>query len=457
MKPPRIYRRVLLVLLFALTAAAAYGHDVPSDITAHVFVKPEGDRLRLLVRVPLRTMRDVNFPTEGPGYLAIPGTEAMLPDAVLLWIAPNVGLREEGAPVGDPRLVRARVSLPSDRSFVSFDAALAQLTGAGLPESERLAWEAALLDVLFEYPIASERSRFSVRLDFGRLASRVTTVVRFVQADGSIRPLEYTRDPGWIELDPRWHQTVWTFGQLGFEHILDGIDHILFLLCLVVPFRRIRPLVLIVTAFTVAHSITLIGSAFGLAPDGLWFPPLVETLIAVSIVYMALENIVVEWQAGGSGLAATNPGALRRRWALAFAFGLVHGCGFSFALRESLQFAGSHLLASLLSFNVGVELGQLAVIAALIPLLALLFGRVVPERIGAIVISALVAHTAWHWMTERWRVLQAFHWPVVDPASVASALWWAALIPMIALGIRALAQHLPKHLDRLLHLRQRSD
>ena len=62
--------------------------------------------------------------------------------------------------------------------------------------------------------------------------------------------------------------------------------------CLVIPFRRIRPLVAIVTSFTVAHSITLIASASGFAPDALWFPPLIEVLIAMSIVYMALENIV---------------------------------------------------------------------------------------------------------------------------------------------------------------------
>src|SRR6202008_2872821 len=117
-------------------------------------------------------------------------------------------------------------------------------------------------------------------------------------------------------------------------------------------------------------------------PDGLWFPPLVEVLIAVSIVYMALENIV------GS--------TLRRRWIIAFAFGLVHGFGFAFALRESLQFAGSHLLTALFAFNVGVELGQVAVLLVLVPVLRLVF-RYVPERIGVIVLSALVAHTGWHW------------------------------------------------------------
>ena len=95
---------------------------------------------------------------------------------------------------------------------------------------------------------------------------------------------------------------------------------------------------LIVTAFTVAHSITLIAAASGFVPDALWFSPLIETLIAVSILYMAFENII----------GATN---VQRRWALAFGFGLIHGFGFSFALRETLQFAGSHLLTSLLSFN----------------------------------------------------------------------------------------------------------
>ena len=82
-------------------------------------------------------------------------------------------------------------------------------------------------------------------------------------------------------------------------------------------------------------------------------------------------------------------------------FGLVHGFGFSFALRETLQFAGGHLLTSLLAFNVGVELGQLLVISLLVPALALFFRYAVAERAGTILLSALVAHTAWHWMMER--------------------------------------------------------
>jgi hypothetical protein len=174
-----------------------------------------------------------------------------------------------------------------------------------------------------------------------------------------------------------------------------------------------------VTAFTVAHSMTLIASAFDFAPRALWFPPLIETLIALSIVYMALENIVAPPR--------------RRRWLIAFGFGLVHGFGFSFALRETLQFAGSHLLTSLLSFNVGVELGQLLVLTVLVPALNLAF-RLVPERTGTIVLSALVAHTGWHWTLERWERLRQFRWEwrALNTALLASALRWVMLAVVAA-------------------------
>ena len=435
----RIYRSLVLFSLALLASVPTYGHEIPADITAHVLVKADNQRLRVLVRVPLRVIRDVTFPTEGPAYLQISRAERLLADGVMLWIAPNLAAREEGALIDGQQLVRTRLSLPSDRSFASFDEAMAHVQGPALPETERLPWDAALLDALFEYPIQSERSRFSVRLDFRRLASRVTTAIRFLRPDGAVRAFEYVRDPGWIDLDPRWHQAFLTFVELGLVHILDGIDHLLFLLCLVVPVRRVRSLVLIVTAFTVAHSLTLVGSAFGLAPEGLWFPPLVETLIATSIVYMALENIVFESQRrDGQALSGMAAAALRRRWILAFAFGLVHGFGFSFALRDSLQFAGSHLLTSLLSFNIGVELGQLLVLGALVPALAFFFRFLVAERIGAIVISALIAHTSWHWMTERWRVLQAYSWPAVDAAVIVSTLWWTTAVLAIGIGARLL-------------------
>ena len=99
---------------------------------------------------------------------------------------------------------------------------------------------------------------------------------RFLPDGGTERALEYIGDPGLVRLDPGWSQAAWQFVKLGFAHILDGIDHLLFIFCLVIPFRRIKPLIWVVSAFTVAHSITLIASTLGLAPGGLWFPPLIE-------------------------------------------------------------------------------------------------------------------------------------------------------------------------------------
>jgi len=121
---------------------------------------------------------------------------------------------------------------------------------------------------------------------------------------------------------------------------------------------------------------------------------------------------------------------------VAFAFGLVHGFGFSFGLRQTLQFAGSHLLTSLFSFNVGVELGQLLVLALLVPALNLLFRLVAAERTLTVILSALAAHTAWHWMIERWERLRQvpFRWPVLDAALLASAMRWLMLL-VIAGGL----------------------
>jgi hypothetical protein len=407
-----------LALLASAGIAPAFAHDIPNDVTLQAFFKPEGRRLRVLVRVPLAAMRDLDYPKRGPttlGLLDLGRADATLRDAATLWIADFLDVYENDRKLSYPTVAAVRASLLSDQSFAGYEQALAHVTGPPLPPDTELVWTQGLLDILFEYPIESDRSRFSVNARFARLGIRTVTAVRFIPPEGASRAFELDGDQGLVRLDPRWHQAALRFVRLGFEHILDGTDHLLFLFCLVIPFRRMRSLIVIVTSFTVAHSVTLIASAYNFAPDALWFPPLIETLIATSIVYMALENIV-------------SP-QLQRRWMITFAFGLVHGFGFSFALRRTLQFAGSHLLTSLLSFNIGVELGQLLVLAVLLPGLGLLFRFVVAERVGTIILSTIVAHTAWHWMTERWSVLRQFQfeWPALDLAFWASAMRWAML------------------------------
>ena len=402
-----------LAALGALLLAApptVEAHDVPPTVLVRAYLKPEGDRLRLLVRVPLTALRDVNWPVRGPGYLNIAAADSLIPDAADQWIVQYVKIYENGAELTGAQMMASRIVLPSSAAFATYDQALAAVRGPPLAEGSELAWQQAFADILIEYPIGSATSRFSVDPDWAHLGVRTTTVLQYVLPSGDDRAFQYTGNPGLVHLDPRWHQAAISFVKLGFWHILDGTDHLLFVFCLVIPFRRFLPLVAIVTSFTVAHSITLIGAATGLAPGALWFPPLIETLIAASILWMAFENII---------------GAkLDRRWMLSFGFGLVHGFGFSFVLSDSLQFAGSHLATSLLAFNVGVEIGQVLVVAVAVPALALLFRRVVPERVGTILLSALVAHTAWHWMAQRAATLPGYDyaWPALDAAFVVGAL-----------------------------------
>ncbi|MCK6526105.1 HupE/UreJ family protein [Myxococcota bacterium] len=181
---------------------------------------------------------------------------------------------------------------------------------------------------------------------------------------------------------PTW-TTASRFFALGVEHILGGIDHLLFLLGLLLVGGSLRELAGIVTSFTAAHSITLVLATLGVVDLG---PRLVEPAIAASIVYVALEN-----------LRSERP---RHRWRLTFAFGLVHGFGFAGVLKE-LDLPRSDLAASLVSFNLGVEAGQMCAVALALPALAFL-GRTrwFPSR-GVQAASLGLAAVGGVWFFER--------------------------------------------------------
>ena len=419
---------VLAIALWAISQTPLAAHDIPASVVVQVFAKPEGQTLHVLLRVPLLSMRDVTFTLPDGVFLDTSRLDARLEEAARTWILPGLTLYADGQRLDAPAIAGLRVAPASDRSFASYDEALAHFRSPPIPPDAKLPVAESLFDVMLEYPITSDRVQLAINPEFARFGLRVVTTLRFQIPGQPERAFQFTGDPGLVRLDPRWYHAAARFVHAGFLHILDGIDHLLFLFCLVLPLRRFWELFKVISAFTAAHSITLFCSAFGWAPDGLWFPPLIETLIAISILYMSLENIVVSvnrWRGGTPTVAAPADGAiLQRRWMIAFGFGLVHGFGFAFALRETLQFAGSHLVTSLLSFNVGVELGQLLVLAIVLPVLAVIFRRVIDERLGIIIASALVAHTAWHWMADRFAVLRQYDlWPS-GPADVASLLRW---------------------------------
>ncbi len=410
---------LLVGLVLLLPTWNGEAHEIPADVTVQAYVKPEANRIRALVRVPLSSMRDYIFPQRDPGYLEIPEATTVSHDAAEQWIRDFVTMYEASDSLGYPEVTAVHISIPGDKAFQSYDAALQNVQSPELPNDVDLPLQQAMLDVLMEWPISSPASDFSIDPRWAHLGMRTVTVLRFLPYGGHERDFQYTGNPGLVRLDPRWYQASLNFVKLGFFHILSGLDHLLFLLCLIIPIRSFWALLPIITSFTIAHSITLIASALGLAPNALWFPPLIETLIAASIVFMAFENIV------GANLD--------KRWMMSFGFGLVHGFGFSFALSESLQFAGSHLLTSLLSFNVGVELGQLFVLAVTVPVLQLMFKRWLPDTMGTIALSALVAHTGWHWMTTRGGQLLQYNFqaPALNAAFAATVLRWVMLALII--------------------------
>ena len=174
--------------------------------------------------------------------------------------------------------------------------------------------------------------------------------------------------------------------QLGYTHILPlGVDHILFVLSLFLLNPKLKPILWQATAFTVAHTITL-----GLAMYGVIKPPanIVEPVIALSIMYVALENIF-------------SPRLKASRIGIVFLFGLIHGMGFASAL-TSLGLPKNAYLESLLMFNLGVELGQVTVIVAAFLLLGLPFGKKPYYRKRIVMpISIIIAAIAAYWTVER--------------------------------------------------------
>jgi len=391
------------------------------------FVKIEPHQADFVVRVPLDLLLGVPFPLAGDHYDVAASRPAI--ETALKALATALELWENNVRLV-PSSAAGQLAPLSDRSFEDYDLAAAQIAKPPPPDTA-IAFQLGYLDAHFVYPISSPKSVFSIESRLAAdLGDYTKLTIRYIPLGEAARALVITGGSGRVALDPAWYQASAGFIRLGIAHILSGIDHLLFLLCLVIPFRRVISLIPVITAFTVGHSITLIGTAYNIAPVGAWFPPFIEMAIAVSIVYMALENIV-----GAS---------LRRRWIIAGLFGLVHGFGFADILREQLQFAGSNLLVSLLSFNIGIEIGQLAVLCVFVPALALLFRGAMSGRMGIIVVSAIVAHTAWHWMLDRADVFWRTPWPQLTGSGLMILARW-----ILAVGLAvALAKLLAKWIDR---------
>ena len=411
----------------ALGLPLANAHDLPLDRMMSAFVTIEPRQLDFVVRVPLDLLRGVPFPLAGDHYKVDASRSAV--ETALKGLGSALQLWEDNARLA-PSSAAGQLAPLADRSFEDYDRAVARMAEPLAPDTV-IAFEQGYLDAHFVYPISSPKSVFSIQTTIGaELGDYIKLTIRFIPLGEPSRAIMITGASGRVALDPAWYQAAIGFVKLGIGHILSGIDHLLFLLCLIIPFRRITALIPIITAFTLGHSVTLIGTAYNLAPIGAWFPPFIEAAIAASIFYMAIENII------GANV--------NQRWIITGLFGPVHGFGFADVLKEQLQFAGSNLLVSLLSFNIGIEIGQLAVLCVFVPALALLLRGRMAGPMGIIVLSAIIANVAWQWMMQRGEALWQTPWPQLTTSALLTLARW-----IIALSLAvAAAKLLTKYIER---------
>jgi len=235
-------------------------------------------------------------------------------------------------------------------------------------------------------PLKRPPRRIAVSADFSDRLGEFHSVLVKLDSAGQVEATVLGRDHPRQEFSlqeeiPFWEQNV-QFVKLGIEHIFLGYDHLLFLLALLIVGGRWFSLVKIVTSFTVAHSITLIAATLGWAHlSSQW----VEPAIALTIVYVGVENFF--------------PIGANHRWILTFFFGLIHGFGFAGVLRE-LGLPDRGLFSALLSFNVGVEIGQLTVVVCLLPAI----WKISRSRFRSVIVrmvSGLVVLLGLIWFLER--------------------------------------------------------
>ena len=351
-----------LILVFLVVAvASAYAHDPGLSATV---LKLEGDRVKasltfaradIELLVPMDANRDGNI-SEAEFAQAKPQLQALATEAIAVNVA--------GQPV-QPELIGIELD---DSNGVHFKFSFAKSAGELFTIESKLIERMPRGHRQFVELIAGEKLIGSKMLTAGSISYQPT-------ADALAEAAKAGQQYG----------AFWEFFVLGLEHIAFGFDHLAFLFALLLAGSKLREAAKIITSFTVAHSITLALATFDVVNLPSW---IVEPMIAVSIVYVGLENIFRR--------------EVKNRWLLTFAFGLIHGFGFASVLRElGIAEQGSSAIVPLFSFNFGVELGQITIAALILPLIWKLRQQpnFIPRYVPAC--SVLIALAGGYWLVER--------------------------------------------------------
>ena len=394
--------------LLCLLSSLAWGHFQLSTNIRVIHVEHLDDGLRVYLRLPMPYLvANLTGPARADGTPEpAPYTTNSLEQGELFHRIDLEALRRD--PAGLARLVaqghhltvsglellaeveKIRVQPGLDQSpFATLAEAKRSFDGPLYPEGEGAAYVGDLVvDTLLRYRAgdAVGRYEFSSSLNPGLEDQEKTANILLDYLPGT-DPLVFRHrgllsEP--VEVSRSALAAALSFLLEGMRHILEGLDHVLFVLCLTIGALSLGNLLWRVTGFTIGHSVTLIAGFFGYVPSGAWFVPAVETGIAVSIIYAGVVAIL------------SKPGA--GTLAITTLIGLLHGLGFSFVLQEILRVDAPNLWHSLLSFNVGVELGQIGIVLLVYPVMRLLarFGeRVSASGRWAVALGCILVAAVW--------------------------------------------------------------
>lgn len=413
-------------LLASPRVTFANGADLPPEIILQAFARQEGDRIHLVVRIPLVLFSTFGFPKRGPGYLDLARMDDKLQEAAAA-TGRQISFAEGDVPLA-ASAVKARVSVLSDRSFGSYDSAIAHLQSPPLAGDTDLFWNQGFFDVQLDYQTRSASPSLSLRINVApELGSRLKFRLQFVPADGSVRTFELPGGTGWVPLDPRGYQVAWIFLKEGFIGAFS-VDRLAFLLCLIAPFQRFRSLLAVVMMLAAMQAVTLLGVAEGRVVASPWLPAIVAAILWASVLLLAIGNLAAP--------------SLRRRWFVAAFIGALGGFALGHLLGDLGQFAGRHPVVSAASFSAGLALGAAAILAIAFAALHVIFARVLGPLLGVIVLSAMLGLLTWNWAIDnRPELLHELGHAAADGrAGVIPLLGW--LLPALVVGLMAL--RLPK-------------
>ncbi len=414
MKPVRLFIFALLSALISLCAESAKAHfNLNQNVRIHHVAHSE-DGLDVYVRLPMPYLvAELVGPTGADGLPApAPYTYNQIEDGVLMHYVDQAALRRDSSGLAriaadslllsiegqqqKANVVSIRLHpLGQEPGFATLDEARAALApGDVFPTTDETYVGAVMVDVHLRFNtgqvgtyslsyasdpgLEGQKDTANLILDYNRQE------VRTYRARGLMH------NP--VEVSGSATSAASTFFVEGIRHILEGPDHVLFVLCMIIGALNLHSLLARVTGFTLGHTVTLILGFFGFAPSGAWFIPTVELAIALSIIYAAMMAV---WplEKGHGDLKA---------FAITTGIGLLHGFGFSFMLHQILRVDAPNVWHSLLAFNVGVEAGQVMIVLLVWPLV--LFLRKQPGRIwvgSRAAVAACASLVAMVWVVER--------------------------------------------------------